>query len=483
MSHAAVGHGPGDSLEVLAAELFSQHQEQVHRRVDRLFAWLMVGQWLFALTVALLRSPYSWEGQVRAVHVHVYAALFLGGALSAFPILLAWLRPGEVRTRYAMAVSQPLWSALLIHLTGGRIETHFHVFGSLAFLAFYRDGLLLLTASAIVVADHFGRGALWPESIYGTLSPEWWRFLEHTFWVLFLDIVLLHSCRSSQREMRAMAERQAAVELSSRQLSDSLKQLHATRAQLLLADRLAVIGQLAAGVGHELNNPLAYVLSNITYVHDELSQTKSAPTVEQRQELLSAMTDAREGAERMRLIVQDLKTLSRPADPGRGVADLRAVVQTAVKMASREIGCRARMVEQCGDVPPVQASEGRLGQVFLNLLINAAHAIPEGQVEHHEIRVMARQHEPGFVTVEVSDTGCGIPSANLERIFDPFFTTKPQGEGTGLGLSVSHSIVTSLGGSMSVESKVGQGTTFRLRLPTAEGAPQPRPAPTLAQAR
>ncbi len=264
--------------------------------------------------------------------------------------------------------------------------------------------------------------------------------------------------------------RTAELEQANTRLADSLQQLQATQAKLLFADRLASMGQLAAGVGHEINNPLTYVLTNLNFVQDEL-RNPGPPSEETRQQLLDAVEEAREGAERVRVIVQDLKTLSRPDDESSVPVDVPGVVRSAAKMASHEIHLRARLVEDCRDVPPVQGNPARLVQVLLNLLINAAHAIPEGQVAENEIRVVARPRDDGHVIIEVSDTGSGIPPEHLERIFDPFFTTKPVGRGTGLGLSVCHTIITALGGSIHVESQPGRGTTFRLTLPVASDNP------------
>jgi signal transduction histidine kinase len=144
-------------------------------------------------------------------------------------------------------------------------------------------------------------------------------------------------------------------------------------------------------------------------------------------------------------------------------------------MAAHELRHRARFVEDCAGVPPVRGNAARLGQVLLNLIINAAHAIEPGRVEQNEIRVAARERSPGKVTLEVSDTGCGIPPENLSRIFEPFFTTKEVGVGTGLGLWVCQGIVTSLGGELTVESTPGRGTTFHITLPVAEVAEDTRP--------
>ena len=155
-----------------AEALFQSRFNDNVRRTDRMFAYLMLGQWIFAIVVAYWLSPYAWAGKAHGIHLHVQLAVFLGGTISLAPVLLAWLRPGWVVTRYVIAVAQMMWSALLIHLTGGRIETHFHVFGSLAFLAFYRDWKVLVPATIVVAADHMIRQALWPESVFGISNPS-----------------------------------------------------------------------------------------------------------------------------------------------------------------------------------------------------------------------------------------------------------------------------------------------------------------------
>ena len=195
-----------------AEERFATHFKEVVTWTDRLFAKLMAGQWVFGILLALVLSPYAWEGRVKTIHAHVWVAVGLGALISAFPIALAVWRPGWVVTRHAIAAAQMLWSALLIHLTGGRIETHFHVFGSLGILAFYRDWPVLVTATVVVAGDHLVRGLVWPESVYGVAAPEWWRFLEHASWVLFAVVFLAISCRRSLKEMRLIAERGAYIE-------------------------------------------------------------------------------------------------------------------------------------------------------------------------------------------------------------------------------------------------------------------------------
>jgi diguanylate cyclase (GGDEF)-like protein/PAS domain S-box-containing protein len=197
-----------------AEQIYADHKQQIYRQTDRMFAVLMIIQWLAGIFAALVISPRTWIGQTSDVHIHVWAAVFLGGIISFFPIMLAFLRPGHTSTRYTIAVGQMLMSSLLIHLTGGRIETHFHVFGSLAFLSFYRDWRVLLPATIVVALDHMLRGFLYPQSVFGVLTQENWRWVEHAGWVIFEDIFLTLSCLRGQKEMRQIAENTAKLDAS-----------------------------------------------------------------------------------------------------------------------------------------------------------------------------------------------------------------------------------------------------------------------------
>jgi signal transduction histidine kinase len=276
--------------------------------------------------------------------------------------------------------------------------------------------------------------------------------------------------RIGRGELSATLPEHGRDELGSlaRRFNQMARELEASQTRLIVADRMALLGRTTASVGHEINNPLAYVLSNLTFLREELEQVGQSPLPEKtKQELLEALSEAHEGAERVRFIVQDLKSLSRTNDVSLGPVEVAAVVRSVSKMTRHALRGRARLVERCEEVPPVRGNATRLGQVFLNLIINAAHAIAPGNEDKNEIRVLARVSAPGFVTVDVQDTGSGIPPEHLERIFDPFFTTKPVGEGTGLGLLVCQTIVTSLGGTIAVESAPGQGTTFHITLPVA----------------
>jgi hypothetical protein len=224
-----------DPATAVRAETLRDEQLRVRRiRIDRMFAVLLVVQYLAGIVGALVVSPFAWQGKERVLHMHVWVAVLGGAGIIILPILLAIFRPGTVLTRHVIAASQMLSSALLIHLTGGRIETHFHVFGSLAFLAFYLDWHVLITATVIVAADHFLRGIYWPESVYGVANAEWWRFLEHAAWVVFEDVFLIWSCVMGSREVASSAARQAEVEHLSEQ-----EQLKSAALEMAIAEMQA----------------------------------------------------------------------------------------------------------------------------------------------------------------------------------------------------------------------------------------------------
>jgi PAS domain S-box-containing protein len=251
-----------------------------------------------------------------------------------------------------------------------------------------------------------------------------------------------------------------------------------SRRQLFLAERMASVGTLAAGAAHEINNPLGYVISNLDVAIEEVQAMTRRKSPARLDELSEMLTDARNGAERVRQIVRGLKTFSRNEEEQRTALELRPILELAANMAANEIRHRARLVTHFGAVPLVEADGARLGQVFLNLLINAAQALPDGQSETNEIRITTSTDTAGRAIVDVEDTGPGIPANLLGRVFDPFFTTKPVGIGTGLGLSISQNIVKGFGGEIAIQSKEGSGTIFRVSLPPAAVQELPRESVT-----
>ncbi len=233
-------------------------------------------------------------------------------------------------------------------------------------------------------------------------------------------------------------------------------------AQLVMNDRLASLGRLSASIGHELNNPLAYVLGNVGFMERDLAHASDVPA-DFADRFATYVRVVGEGARRMRDIVHDLKTLARADGGASSTIDVQHLVDVCINMAEHELRPRTRIVKDYRDRVTVLGTEPRLGQVFLNLLVNAAQAIPEGRAEENEVCIVVRS-EAGSAVVEISDTGTGIPREQMDRIFEPFFTTK-EGVGTGLGLSISHHIVTSAGGALVCEPRASGGTTFRVTLP------------------
>ncbi len=268
-------------IRARAAELLRRHQQTLYRRTDRLFAGLMVLQWLAGIAAACWVTPHTWIGDHSRTSPNVWAALLLGGVVCAFPIALALRQPGETFTRHVIAAAQLLMSGLLIHFTGGRIETHFHVFGSLAFLACYRDWPVLVTASVVTAADHLLRGYFWPQSLYGVVSVQPWRWLEHAGWVVFTDVFLIYAIVQSRREMQDIARHRAETEAAEAALQEANDGLEArverrtaeltamSRHNQLLLDAAGegIYGLDAAGLTTFINPAAARMLG---YTPDEL---------------------------------------------------------------------------------------------------------------------------------------------------------------------------------------------------------------------
>ena len=271
------------------------------------------------------------------------------------------------------------------------------------------------------------------------------------------------------------------------QLADTLSQLQTTQSQLLQQEKMASIGQLAAGVAHEINNPMGFIAGNLAalskytdrlkafiQVVDEALALPGAAEAHERvttarksikvdfmlEDIPNLLAESADGAGRVRQIVQNLKEFSRVDSIGNLPADINQCLDSTITIIWDELKNKAKLTKEYGDLPQVTCRPQQLNQVFMNLLQNAAQAIEN----NGEIKVVTR-HENNDVFIEISDNGCGIPPENLSRIFEPFFTTRPVGKGTGLGLSISYDIVKKHGGDIHVSSTVGVGTTFRVRIP------------------
>jgi signal transduction histidine kinase len=454
-----------------ANALFVAHQEEIYRRTDRMFAYLMGIQWLAGIAFALLVAPRTWAGSTSQTHVHVWAAIFLGGGISLFPALLALYRPGRLSTRYTIATAQMMMSALLIHLTGGRIETHFHVFGSLAFLAFYRDWRVLIPATIVVALDHMLRGIYWPQSVYGVLIASEWRWVEHAAWVIFEDIVLVMSCIRGTRELREIAVRTAILEQANKdearhamELAELVARLRLSQQQVEAATRAK--SEFVANMSHELRTPL-----NAITLYSELLQETAAD--EKRSSDVADLGKIRTASKHLLGLINGILDLSKVE---AGKMDLHLETFDVKAMLDELAGTIDAVVRKNGNTLAVTVDD-RLGamhadltktkQILYNLLSNAAKFTNNGLVLVQATRVAGRDRDS--IQFVVEDTGIGLSPEHQARLFRPF----AQGDtsisrkygGTGLGLALVWRFCQLMGGEVVATSGSTGGARFVVRLP------------------
>jgi signal transduction histidine kinase len=499
------------SVQRRAEQLFTEECDQVHARRDRVFFWLLLAQWAFAIGLAILVSPYTWAGSRSSIHAHIYAAVFLGGAINLPAFLLIRLKPGHVLTRHVVAVSQMLWSALLIHLTGGRIETHFHIFGSLAFLAFYRDWRLLVTATLMVALDHLLRGVYWPESVYGIVNPEWWRFLEHAFWVAFEDLVLAMSIHDAIREMRQLALRQAQLErvneVIEATVEERTRELRVAHRKMNEFSRKAGMAEVATGILHNVGNTLNSVNVSAGVVTERVRQTRLVnlhkvtdllrdhsqdlgdfltqdPKGKQVPQYLAAVTEHLEREQQDNLgelqhlvkrvyHIKAIVALQQDHAKTSGVIEemtLGEVIDDALKIQADSFRLSGIEVIRRGGAGPRFGSDAhRVLQILVNLLGNARHALAASPKLDKRLFIEVVT-DGARIKLVVQDNGVGIVAENMRRIFTQGFSTKKDGHGFGLHMSAI--TAKALGGSLSVASEGSErGATFTLDLPLEAEAP------------
>jgi two-component system, sensor histidine kinase and response regulator len=467
---------PTPSKTVCAEALFQAHQDRIFRQTDRMFARLFALQWLAGIVFAIWVSPLAWTGGTSQLHVHVWAAILLGGAVSLFPMVLVAIRPGRASTRYVIATAQMLSGALLIHLTGGRIETHFHVFGSLAFLAFYRDWKVLVPATVVVALDHMLRGLFWPQSVYGVLVASEWRWVEHAAWVVFENVFLVMACIRGTAELRQIAERTATMEDANRTQARQAVELNELVARLRLSQQeveaaTRAKSEFLANMSHELRTPL-----NAITLYSELLQETAGEAG--RDSDVADLGKIRTASAHLLGLINDILDLSK-IEAGKMELDLdtfdvRSVVDEligTIEPVIRKNG-NAFAVRYGPGVSTMRADPRKTRQILFNLLSNAAKFTSNGVVTL-EIGPARMAGQPA-VTFTVSDTGIGLTDEQKGRLFRPFTqadsSISRKYGGTGLGLALVWRFCQLMGGTISVDSETGKGARFTVTLPVEVGA-------------
>jgi|ERR1051326_1130491 signal transduction histidine kinase len=450
-------HPPASETQLnspTADGLVQQYRDRLARNTSRIFAVLMLLQWAGAILTAAIVSPRTWSGTSSSVHVHLWAAIFLGGIITVLPVILALIYPTRVVTRHIIAAAQMLMSALLIDITGGRVETHFHVFGSLAILAFYRDWRVLLTASAIVYIDHVLRGLYWPQSVYGVLYASPWRAVEHAWWVGFEVVFLTIAIRHSIKEMYAIAEHQVELHSSNSRIEAEVKE---RTAELSTINKQ--METFCYSMSHDLKAPLRGIHSFAQILLQDYGQGLAGNAKD-------CVERIQESASKMNRLVNDLLEYSRVSTAKFTVTpvEISKVTNEALRLLTAEIQEQGASVTVEPNLGVVLGHEATLIQVMLNLLGNGLRYGKLGVPPVLNVRCESRNNR---LRIFVQDNGIGIAPEYHQKIFEIFErvpTPKTQGS-TGVGLAIVSKAVERLGGTVGVESTPGAGSTFWFELP------------------
>lgn len=429
--------------------------QPIFRRGDRLVRWAIGTHLLIAL--ALADAYDTWR-----------VTVIVGGLAASMFFACAWLLPGHFVTRCVAGISLQAFCALHIFQLHGMAEMHFFFFTSFTLLIFYKDPASLWPGAILIIGQHILFAVLHNSGVQLFFFDQpvvGFAKLFFHFGIAIADVAIASMVAHNLRKRTLDESQKSAALTAALERSQKLvAELEQTRDRLVNTEKLAAAGQLAAGVGHEINNPLSFIQGNLRFLKDRLvERPELLRGYEGSGELIECIDEADEGARRIAAIVRDLRTFARSDTTTVEPVDVRGALEFALSMAGPQLRHRARVERDLQAVPAVLANEARLGQVFLALLVNAAQAMKDGDAATN--RLLVRTVRQGdFVRVSICDTGGGISEDVLPRVFDPFFTTKPVGQGTGLGLSIAYGIVTEIGGRIEVESAPGKGASFHVSL-------------------
>lgn len=437
-----------ESADILAQELLEKHQNDIYCRTDRLFIILMLMQWVGAVLTALIVSPRTWIGDTSYLNITLYASIFFGGLLVSLPAYLAYIHPGHWITRHIIAIGQMMTSTLLIHLSGGRIETHFHVFGSLAFLAFYRDWKVIVTAVVVIAADHMIRGTFYPLSVFGETQADPYRWIEHALWVLFESIFLWIAIHQSHQEMQFIAIKRSRLKF----MIDELQEAHSHKDIFITS------------MSHELKTPLNAIIG---FSEILLEEAKDAGDGRAAEDLARINQSGSHLLGLVEALLDMLKIHSGKIEMDLRQYEARQIIDKAIKAASPSILANENQLDLtiAEDLGVMITDRRKLSLVLKNLLNNAGKFCKKGRVE---VKVETSQDKK-FLLFSVRDTGIGMTPEQIKSAFQRFVQNDAsldrQYEGAGIGLYLTREFCQLLGGSIHVESQLGEGSLFEIQVP------------------